>query len=675
MTGEYHISVPASASLQRLLMDGTMTGLSETQLLERFLARGDQAAFEAIVLRHGPMVLGVCRRLLGDPHDVEDAFQATFLILLRKAGSIRDRQVLGTWLYGVARRVAVRLRTSARRRRARELVEAVEVARESAHLGWEESTELKEILDEEVGRLTDKYRSPVVLCDLEGQTLEQAAASLRCPVGTVKSRLSRARQKLRSRLLRRGFSPSIGFLAATLAPEPAGALRAELVGSTIEAATHLAAGRAASAGVVSATVAAILNDTLRSMSMSALKFVAVVLTAAGIVATSAGVLAFQAPRAASNKTVVASQRQPAPPEKKYTESFKQFMTKEEFKAELDKAKTAPTADQSQSIDSLAKARLQAAEKLLEQVRKDYLEGDGSLSLEFARSRALTVLEARLSLSQEKVQRVAAYEDYLKFMKELEAKKKARGEITDFAEYNRLEAEFWLAQAKVGKEPRIAGSGFGGQPGSEPGTQPGSGPAGRPGTDPRSQALLARLEEPVPMSFPNPTPLSDVLKYIQQATAGPNGEPIPIYVQPVNPEGSGLDDLDAEKLMKTPITIDLVGVPLRRSLKLIAEQLGMGYGIRDGMVTMRPPDMRYRNWHELMVMDESFPMSSPLDVEVERARRGEMTTAELDALNEKLKGIDEITKHYRSIRSMGGGMTGGMQARPQPAANPGAQPGR
>ena len=107
MIGEHRTSVPAS--LQRLLMDGTMTGLSEAQLLERFLARGDQAAFEAIVLRHGPMVLGVCRRLLGDPHDVEDAFQATFLILLRKAGSIRDRQVLGTWLYGVARRVAVRL--------------------------------------------------------------------------------------------------------------------------------------------------------------------------------------------------------------------------------------------------------------------------------------------------------------------------------------------------------------------------------------------------------------------------------------------------------------------------------------------------------------------------------------------------------------------------------------
>jgi RNA polymerase sigma factor (sigma-70 family) len=607
---------------------------------------------------------------------VEDAFQATFLILLRKAGSIRDRQVLGTWLYGVARRVAVRLRTSARRRRARELVGAVDVARESAHLGWEESTELKEMLDEEVGRLADKFRSPVVLCDLEGQSLEQAAASLRCPVGTVKSRLSRARHKLRSRLLRRGFSPSVGFLAATLAPEPAGALPADLVSSTIDAATHLAAGRAVSAGIVSATVAALLNDTLRSMSMSALKLVAVILTASGIVATSAGVLAFQTPKAAPGDAGAAPQRKPAPGEKAYTESVKQFMTKEEFKAELDKAKAGPSVDQGQIIASLAQARLQAAVKLLEQVRKQYLEGDRSLSLEFMRSRALTVLEARLYLRQEKVQRIAAYEDYLKFMKELEAQKKASGEITDLAEYNRLEAEFWLAQVKAGKEPRLPGSGFGGQPGSGHGTQPGSGPAGRPGTDPRSQALLARLEEPVPMSFANPTPLGDVLKYIQQATAGPNGEPIPIYVDPVELGGINEDKKSQyEELMKTPITMDLVGVPLRRSLKLIAEQLGMGYGIRDGMVTMRPPDMRFRNWHELLVLDESFPMSSPLDLEVERARRGELTTSELDQLNERLKAIDEVTKHYRSIRSMGGPMPGGMQARSQPSANPGAQPAR
>src|SRR3954447_6451072 len=106
--------------LQRLFSLGTVAGLTEWQLLHRYVTRHDEAAFEALVARHGPMVLGVCRRVLDDPHDVEDAFQATFLVLVKKAGSIRDRDVLGTWLYGVARRVAVRARVEARRRRARE---------------------------------------------------------------------------------------------------------------------------------------------------------------------------------------------------------------------------------------------------------------------------------------------------------------------------------------------------------------------------------------------------------------------------------------------------------------------------------------------------------------------------------------------------------------------------
>jgi hypothetical protein len=177
-----------------------------------------------------------------------------------------------------------------------------------------------------------------------------------------------------------------------------------------------------------------------------------------------------------------------------------------------------------------------------------------------------------------------------------------------------------------------------------------------------------------MQFPDPTPLGDVLKYIQSATAGQNGEGIPIYIDPVDPDGDSVDQRSAaasEKLMKTPITIDLVGVPLRRSLKLIAEQLGMGFGIRDGMVTMRPPDMRLRNWHELLVIDESFPMSSPLDVEVERARRGELTAVELDQLNERLKAIEEATKRYMSTKTMGRGMAGGMpvMARPPAASGP------
>src|SRR5262249_55367639 len=210
-------------SLGWLFEAGTVAGLGEAQLLERFLARGDEAAFEAILQRHGPMVLGVCRRVLDDPHDVADAFQATFLILVKKARSIRDRNALGTWLYGVARRVAVRAKVNARRRHARERTGVgaegldVDINPERSRSDRLEMQELRSTIDDELERLPARYRAPVILCDLEGRTHEQAAAQLGCPVGTVKSRLARGRERLRSRLGRRGGAPSAALLAAGLA--------------------------------------------------------------------------------------------------------------------------------------------------------------------------------------------------------------------------------------------------------------------------------------------------------------------------------------------------------------------------------------------------------------------------------------------------------------------------
>ena len=188
-------------SLQRLFGPGTVNALSEAQLLERFIVRKDEAAFEAILKRHGPMVLGVCRRVLDDPHDVDDAFQATFLILVKKARSIRERDVLSTWLYGVARRVAVRAKVNARRRRdcERTAWEGAEVNAKDLGATRLEAGELRSLIDEELQRLPQRYRTPLILCDLEGQTHEQAAVQLHCPVGTVKSRLARGRERLRSR--------------------------------------------------------------------------------------------------------------------------------------------------------------------------------------------------------------------------------------------------------------------------------------------------------------------------------------------------------------------------------------------------------------------------------------------------------------------------------------------
>ena len=183
-------------------------------LLQRCALQRDPAAFAALVEQHGPMVLGVCRRLLHDSQDADDAFQATFLVLVRKAGTLAQPQGLGNWLYGVAYRTAVKARAQAAKRRARQRPLAdlpAPPAREE--LLW---SELRAALDEEIHRLPDRYRAAFVLCCLEGKTNEEAAQSLGCPRGTVLSRLARARQRLRRRLVKRGIAPAATALTAGL---------------------------------------------------------------------------------------------------------------------------------------------------------------------------------------------------------------------------------------------------------------------------------------------------------------------------------------------------------------------------------------------------------------------------------------------------------------------------
>ena len=174
----------------------------------------DETAFAALVSRHGPMVLGVCRRALRDEHDVEDAFQATFLVLVRRAGSIRDGERVGHWLHGVAHRVAVRARANAARRRLREQtgIKIDPALDQSPPLD-----DVPAILDDELVRLPDSLRAPTVLCYLEGLTHDEAAQRLGWPVGTVRSRMSRARELLQRRLTRRGVSVS----GAAWFPSPA----------------------------------------------------------------------------------------------------------------------------------------------------------------------------------------------------------------------------------------------------------------------------------------------------------------------------------------------------------------------------------------------------------------------------------------------------------------------
>ena len=188
-------SVTLLHDIQILFESGTASGLTDRQLLDRFTSRRDAAAFEVLVLRHGPMVLRVCRNLLHDPNDAQDAFQATFLILVRRSGSIRRLDSVGSWLYGVASRVSARLRVGAARRHAAEeraasrVLEAVDPA-EDIELDREK---FGPIVQEEVRRLPEKYRAVVVLCYWQGLTQEQAAVQLGIPLGTVRSRVARAR--------------------------------------------------------------------------------------------------------------------------------------------------------------------------------------------------------------------------------------------------------------------------------------------------------------------------------------------------------------------------------------------------------------------------------------------------------------------------------------------------
>ncbi len=200
---------------------GTIGGLTDGELLERFTSCNDEAAelaFAALVERHGPMVLRVCQSVLRERHDAEDAFQATFLILVRKAASIRKQSSVGSWLHGVAFRIACCQKgASARRCRHEQRV----AERSAAPAVQEDRDELASVLHEELDRLPEKYRSPILLCYFESLTHEQAARRLCWPVGTVRSRLARGREQLRGRLLRRGLAPSIVLLERCTCAETA----------------------------------------------------------------------------------------------------------------------------------------------------------------------------------------------------------------------------------------------------------------------------------------------------------------------------------------------------------------------------------------------------------------------------------------------------------------------
>ncbi len=458
--------------LERLFQHGTAVGLTEGELLERFVAARDEAAFEALIARHGPMVLGVCRRLLRDPNDVDDAFQATFLILVRKAGSLQRCDLLGNWLYGVAHRVAKRAQILAARRFARtahgrDIVDQIDAGhgrRNGDHPSMNEP-EPAPWLHDEVRRLPETYRTVVLLCYFERLTYEEAAARLRCPVGTVKGRLARAREILRKRLLRRGVGVSAAVLEWHLVlpdlqvpvPEP-------LKIVTLNAALAVAGttgGSALTATSVSLSVATLTDGVLRTMNPINLKALALALMAAGAMTTGLVVAAAQGPAVPDD---------PADPPRAAGASTDES-TGSIAQAKADNRNAAKAKRQASAS---AKSKQQGEAAAVEQ------PGGGAAGGMMRMGGGFGGMGAGGAASG--------------------------GELVEDANVIRMDiAELSAALAVWDKTPQ-------------------------------NEAILQELDKPLVMAFARPTPLDEVLKYIKSTTAKRGGAvKIPIYVDPIGLE--------------------------------------------------------------------------------------------------------------------------------------------
>lgn len=279
--------------LRNLVPGSKANGATDADLLKQFLDGHDEAAFEALVRRHGPMVLGVCRRVLGNVHDAEDAFQAAFIVLVRKAPSISHRQLLANWLYGVAYRTALESKRTAARRRMKERTAGAMPPQTTPCVGtWQE---LLPLLDLELSRLPEKYRIPIILCDLEGRARKEAAQFLKLPEGTVSSRLARGREMLARRLSR--YGPIISGGTVTLAQQAgAAALSPFLLGTVVRDAT------AAGAGTVSAQAALLAEGVMKAMLLTKLKVVTGIIAFALFTLVGAGAVTYKTGFAAAAPT-------------------------------------------------------------------------------------------------------------------------------------------------------------------------------------------------------------------------------------------------------------------------------------------------------------------------------------------------------------------------------------
>ena len=296
--------------LTRGMAAETLTDRPDHEIIQGFLARADEALFEVLVRRHGPMVYRVCWRVLHHCQNTEDAFQATFLVLAQKLRSVRKRDSLASWLHGVAHRVALKVKEQTARRSRHERGAAVTEAVPPDDITWKE---FHTALDAELTRLPENLRLPLILCYLEGRTQEEAASQLGWSKSTLLRRLEEARTALGRRLTRRGVVWPAA-LSAVLFSDCVilAALPSELIGSTVEAAAAVAAGKTAAVTVVSAKVVALTKGVLKTMFLTKYRMAAAMLAAATLACISAGILAHIAPAPGPAKEIRSERASPAP---------------------------------------------------------------------------------------------------------------------------------------------------------------------------------------------------------------------------------------------------------------------------------------------------------------------------------------------------------------------------
>jgi RNA polymerase sigma factor (sigma-70 family) len=569
-----HIAV-VYRQINRLFGSGSVAGLSEGQLLDRFISGRDDDAFEAIVARHGPMVLSVCRSLLRDPNDVDDAFQAVFLVLVRRAPALSRRDLLGGWLYGVAQRVARRARSQAARRREREATgpEPIDAAGSDPEI-----LDARPLIHDEVNRLPDTYREAVILCYFQGRTHEEAALELGWPLGTVKGRLSRARDILRDRLTRRGLVVPLAVIASTLMREGRAAVPPALIGSTASAASTLASRPLAMALWASSTsisprALALTQGALQAMSATKMKLATTCLVAAGVFSAPA-VSGFQfgGPVPPGNRPVATKVAGP------------------------DQGAKPPGGQ------GLADEQAKLAEKTIRLLDEGLKSPSGRYDMMALLRWHRRLLDARVEAGTPRTEALAAYAKAVKAVGQTVSQLRL-GEsagITDAeiaeAEFQRIEAEKLLADLKKPSQPpaqpeAAGGGGFGGGAGGGLGGGGMEGPPPRmlPKQDKadseRNKIVEKALEQELTIKFPKGTPLEEILKYVRTHTKDeqsglPNG--VPIYVDPLVLVDENADP-PVTKPMPTLVPIDFEGIPLRVTLRLILDQFSLGYQVRDRMV--------------------------------------------------------------------------------------------